>query len=159
MMLFTFDLAKRFGLFDKLLTFASFAINKYLMPKSPINGKFVAEVFDAVDGFWLKYGKDRWYSESQLRVIVGAIAESLRDNQLSPSEVKTLTDYVLIKWNPEIATRKPVQLPSVVEDVVDAVIAVFDQLEPGKVNIPVFVKDAVGFVMSGKKTILNSLKR
>lgn len=103
---FTFNMLDRTGLLNKLYTKVSYLINKHLLSRSNFDGEVLSSIFDAVDGFWIKHRQSDWYSQSELRVIIGSIAESVRDNHLSLDEVRVIVDYVSSEWRPEIAKRK-----------------------------------------------------
>lgn len=103
---FTFNILDRIGLLNKLYTKVSYLVNKHLLSRSNFDGEVLSSIFDAVDGFWILHRQSDWYSQSELRVIVGSIAESLRDNSLSPGEVRTIVDHVTSEWRPEIAKKK-----------------------------------------------------
>lgn len=103
---FTFNMLDRTGLLNKLYTKVSYLVNKHLLSRSNFDVGVLSTIFDAVDGFWILHRQSDWYSQSELRVIIGSIAESLRDNRLSPGEVRTIVDYVTSEWRPEIAKKK-----------------------------------------------------
>ena len=103
---FTFSMLDRVGLLNKLYTRVSYLVNKHLLNRSNFDAGVLSKIFDAVDGFWVIHKESDWYSQSELRVIIGSIAESVRDNRLSPSEVRTIVDHVTSEWRPEIAKRK-----------------------------------------------------
>jgi hypothetical protein len=103
---FTFNMLDRIGLLNRLYTRISYLLNKHLLSRSNFDGEVLSSIFDAVDGFWVKHRESDWYSQSELRVIIGSIAESVRDNHLSPDEVRVIVDYVSSEWRPEIAKRK-----------------------------------------------------
>lgn len=102
----TFNLLDQFGLLEKIyLQLANFT-NKHVLKRNTLNTELIADAFNSLDAFWLKHGKTKWYGESEIRVIVGTIAESLRDNSLTSSEVRTIVNYVTAKWRPDVAIAK-----------------------------------------------------
>lgn len=103
---FTFNMLDRIGFLDKVYAKVSYLVNKHLLSRSNFDAGVLSTIFDAVDGFWILHRGTDWYSQSELRVIVGSIAESVRDNRLSPSEVRTIVDHVTSEWRPEIAKKK-----------------------------------------------------
>lgn len=114
---FTFNLLDRFGVLEKVYTFFANLVNKHVLSRHNFDTEYIADVFNAIDGFWLKYGRSKWYNESEIRVIVGSVVESLRDNQLTEPEVRALTNFVITKWRPDVAhSKKNVSLPLVIED-------------------------------------------
>lgn len=108
MIAFTFNTLDRFGTFGKFYLLVSNFINKNILNKKAFDPEFISDVFNAVDGFWIKYNKSKWYSESELRVIVGMLASSIRDSDLSPKEVQAITNYVVANWNKTEAEKKEV---------------------------------------------------
>lgn len=106
MVTFTFNTLDKLGVFGKFYLFVSNAINKNILSRNTLHPEFVSDLFNAVDGFWLKYNKSKWYNQSQLHVIVGMLASSLKDNDLSAKEVQVITNYVVANWNKKIAEEK-----------------------------------------------------
>ena len=120
------------------------AINKHILRRNTLNTELVADVFRCVDGFWVKYGKNKWYGDSEVRVIVGTIAESLRDNNLNAAEVRAVVNLVVSKWDVNVAearlTANPaVLLPEKVENNTLRAVEVYNQIGPEKVAPADFV--------------------
>lgn len=118
---------------------ASF-INKRILSKNTLDMEGIDDIFDALDGFWSKHKDTGKYSAKQVRVIIGSITESLRDNSLSAEEVKLITSHVMTHWNPQIAEAKPAekaQIPEEVEAKALKAVEVHDQILPK--NIEEFV--------------------
>jgi len=141
---FTFNLLDRYGLVELGYTRLSNLINKHILKRNTLNTELIADAFTAVDGFWLKHGRTRWYSESDILVIVGSVVESLRDNELSSGEVRTLVNYITAKWKPEIAESKAtantnVLIPSPVENNALRAVEVWKQIPKGRVSTSDFV--------------------
>lgn len=141
---FTFNTLERVGILDRVYVFLANLANRYVLSRHNFDTEYIADVFNALDGFWLKYGRMEKYNESQIRVIVGSVVESLRDNQLNADEVRKLTRYVTSKWNPEVAetkTSKPldVLLPPHIEDVAKRSADLYGQFPPSRVRPEDFV--------------------
>ena len=141
---FTFNLLGRYGLVELGYTRLSNFINKNILKRNTLNTELIADAFRAVDGFWLKHGRTKWYSESDIRVIVGSVVESLRDNELSSGEVRTLVNYITAKWKPEIAESKAtadtnVLIPSPVENNALRAVEVWKQIPKGRMSTSDFV--------------------
>lgn len=144
MVTFTFNQLDRFGVLERAYVHVSNVVNKHVLRRNTLNTELVADVFKSVDGFWLKYGKNKWYSESEIRVIVGSVAESLRDNQLDSKEVRAIVNYVVAKWKPEVASSKgsvdtSVLIPSTVENNALRAVEVYNQVDMSKVSPTDFV--------------------
>lgn len=155
MITFTFNLLDRFGILERAYVTVANTVNKHLLRRHTLNTELISDVFRAVDGFWLKYGQTKWYSESEVRVIVGSIVESLRDNQLDAKEVRAAVNLITAKWKPEIAQTKAsaevgVLLPSPVENNALRAVEVYQQLPVGKV-------DPADFVALGSRAIAENL--
>lgn len=141
---FTFNLLDRYGLLELGYTRLSNFINKNILKRNTLNTELVADAFRAVDGFWLKHGRTKWYSESDIRVIVGSVVESLRDNELTSSEVRTLVNYITAKWKPEIAESRAtadtnVLIPSSVENNALRAVEVWKQVPAGRMSTSDFI--------------------
>jgi hypothetical protein len=108
MITFSFNTLDRIGLIDRLYVLVANLANKHILSRHNFDTEYIANVFNALDGFWLKYGRTQEYSDSEVRVIVGTIIEMLRDNKLSSNEVRKLSRYVMAKWKPDIAEQKAV---------------------------------------------------
>lgn len=152
---FTFNLLDRFGILERVYVTVANTVNKHFLRRHTLNTELIAEAFKSVDGFWLKYGQTTWYSESEIRVIVGSIVESLRDNQLDSKEVRAAVNFITAKWKPEIAQTKAsaeveVLLPSPVENNALRAVEVYQQLPAGKV-------DPADFVALGARAIAENL--
>jgi len=152
---FTFNQLERFGVLERAYVYVSNVVNKNILARNTLNTGLIADVFKSVDGFWLKYGENKWYSESEIRVIIGSVAESLRDNQLDAKEVRAIVNYVVAKWNPEIAQSKAsmdtaVLLPSTVENNALRAVEVFNQIDTSKVS-------PIDFVALGSRAIAENL--
>jgi hypothetical protein len=106
MMNFTFNLLDRLPAVKKLYANVANSVNKNVLERELFDPELLANVFDALDSFWLKHGKTDWYSESEIRVITGMVLETLRDNDLSSKEVRKLVRFVVSVWRPEIAEKK-----------------------------------------------------
>jgi hypothetical protein len=142
---FTFGLLARRTLTEKAYITIANLINKHLLNRNTLlNTELVYDAFNAIDAFWLKHGQSRWYNESQIRVIIGVILQSVRDNKLSAAEVKVLSRYITTKWSPEIAQSKEVELSGKLsvelEDRVARSLKVFDKVKPEPEKIPEFVE-------------------
>jgi len=147
MFTFTFNTLDRIGLIDRLYVFVANIANKYVLSRHNFDTEYIAGVFDALDGFWLKYGRTERYNDSEVRIIVGSIVEMLRDNELTSDEVRKLSRYVMAKWNPEIAEEKitttpETLLPPAVEEVAKKSVKVYRELPPNDLDVTDFV--AVG---------------
>ncbi|WP_438983657.1 hypothetical protein [Vulcanococcus sp.] len=166
---FTFNTLDRIGLVDKLYVFVANLANKYVLSRHNFDTQYIADVFNAVDGFWLKYGRTERYNDNEIRVIVGSIVEMLRDNELTSDEVRKLSRYVMAKWKPELAEEKitaPAEnlLTPVVEEVAKKSVKVYRELPPNDLDVTDFV--AVGTKIIADKlpdnevlnTILGALK-
>jgi hypothetical protein len=152
---FTFNLLDRFGVLERAYVHISNVVNKNILARNTLNTELIADVFKSVDGFWLKYGRTTKYNESEIRVIIGSVAESLRDNQLDSKEVRAIVNYVVAKWKPEVAQSKAsldtaVLLPSTVENNALRAVEVYSQVDTGKVS-------AVDFVALGSRAIAENL--
>ena len=115
-------------------------INKRILSKNTLDMEGIDDIFDALDGFWSKHKDTDSYSIKQIRVIIGSITESLRDNSLSADEVKLVTDHVMAYWNPQIAEAKPAekaQIPEEIEAKALKAVEVHDHILPK--NIEEFV--------------------
>jgi len=108
---FTFNLLERFSVLRKIYPAVANSVNKNLLSRDLFDPELIADTFDALDSFWLKHGKSDWYSRSEIRVIIGVVLESLRDNNLSAKEVKKLVNYFTAEWKPEIARAKKIKKP------------------------------------------------
>jgi hypothetical protein len=144
MISFTFNLLDRYGLAEIGYFRLSNFINKNVLKRNTLNTQLIADAFTAVDGFWLKHGRTKWYSESDIRVIVGSVVESLRDNELTSREVRTLVKYITAKWKPEIAESKAtadtsVLIPSPVENNALRAVEVWKQIPTGLISTSDFI--------------------
>lgn len=166
---FTFNTLERTGILDRLYAFVANLANKHILSRHNFDTAYIADVFNALDGFWLKYGRTQKYNDSEVRIIVGTIAEMLRDNSLSSDEVRKLSRYVMSKWKPEVAEQKVTTppetlLPPVVEEVATKSVEIYRELPPNNLRTEDFV--AVGTKIIAKKlpknevlnTILGALK-
>jgi hypothetical protein len=117
MLNFSFGLGNKLPLLAKYYLTVYNYINATLLFRRLLNKESREKLFSALDSFWLKHGKTDWYSSTELKIIVGMIAEALSDNKLSAREIKVLITYIVNKWNPEIAKTKSVdnQLLEIVE--------------------------------------------
>lgn len=118
----TFNTLEYTGILDRIYIFIANFANRHILSRNTLNTELIADVFNAVDGFWLKYGKDHPYYNDEIRVIVGTIAETLRDNTLTANEVRRLTRFVTSRWSPDVALDKaktPLEslLPPKVEEI------------------------------------------
>jgi hypothetical protein len=152
---FTFNLLDRYGLVELGYTRVSNFVNRHILRRNTLNTELIADAFMAVDGFWLKHGRTKWYSESDIRVIVGSVVESLRDNDLSSEEVRTLVKYITAKWKPEIAESKAtadtnVLIPSPVENNALRAVEIWRQVPAGLVT-------PSDFISLGSKAIAENL--
>ena len=151
MVQFTFNTLERVGILDRVYVFVANLANRYVLSRHNFDTEYIADVFNALDGFWLKYGRMEKYNESEVRVIVGVVLESVRDNHLDSDEVRKLTRYVTAKWNPKIAESKKssppdVLLPPKVEDVAKRSVDLYKQLPPNKVRAEDFVEVGTGII-------------
>lgn len=152
---FTFNLLDRSGVLEKAFVTISNAINKHILRRNTLNTELITDVFRCVDGFWVKYGKSKWYGESEVRVIVGTIAESLRDNNLSAAEVRAVVNLVVSRWDVNVAetrlTTNPAELlPENVENNTLRAVEVYNQVEKEKVA-------PADFVALGSRAIAENL--
>lgn len=152
---FTFNLLDRYGLAKIGYTRVSNFVNKHILRRNTLNTELIADAFTAVDGFWLKHGRTKWYNESDIRVIVGSVVESLRDNELTPSEVRVLVSYITAKWKPGIAESKAtadtdVLIPSPVENNALRAVEIWRQVPAGLVT-------PSDFISLGSKAISENL--
>lgn len=152
---FTFNLLDRFGVLEQAYLAVSNTVNKHILKRHTLNTELVADAFRAVDGFWLKHGKSDKYGESEIRVIVGSIVESLRDNSLDSKEVRILVNYITSTWKPEVARSKAsadlaVLIPSSIENNALRAVEVYNQLPAGKV-------EPADFVALGSRAIAENL--
>lgn len=137
---FTFNLLDRYGLAELGYTRLSNFVNKHILRRNTLNTELIADAFTAIDGFWLKHGRTKWYGESDIRVIVGSVVESLRDNELSSGEVRTLVNYITAKWKPEIADSKATAvIPPPVENNALRAVEIWRQVPAGLVNPSDFI--------------------
>jgi hypothetical protein len=155
MIKFTFNLLDRYGLVELGYIRLSNLINKNLLKRNTLNTELIADAFQAVDGFWLKHGRTQWYSESDIRIIVGSVVESLRDNSLDSDEIRTLVNYITAKWKPEIAESKStadtdVLIPSPVENNALRAVEVWKQ-------VPAGLMSTSDFISLGSKAISENL--
>lgn len=144
MVTFTFNTLENIGILDRAYAFVANLANRYILSRHSFDTEYIADVFNAVDGFWLKYGRTHKYNESEIRVIVGSIVEMLRDNSLSANEVRKITRYVTSRWQPEVAEEKAViepakLLPPAVETVAKRSVDLYEQLPPGRIRTEDFV--------------------
>jgi hypothetical protein len=166
MIQFTFNTLENLGILDRAYTFIANLANRHILSRHSFDTEYIANVFNAVDGFWLKYGRTHKYNESEIRVIVGSIVEMLRDNSLSADEVRKITRYVTSRWQPEIAEKKaviePVKLlPPTVEAVTKRSVDLYGQLPPGRVRTEDFVALGTGVIVDklsdSDNTVVQSL--
>lgn len=136
---FTFNLLDRYGLAEIGYIRVSNFVNKHILRRNTLNTDLIADAFMAVDGFWLKHGRTKWYGESDIRVIVGSVVESLRDNELSSGEVRTLVKYITAKWKPEIAEDTDALIESEVENNALRAVEIWRQVPAGLVTPSDFI--------------------
>jgi uncharacterized membrane protein len=161
---FTFNTLDKVGILNRLYVFVANLANKYVLSRHNFDTAYIADVFNAVDGFWLKYGRTEKYNENEVRIIVGSIVEMLRDNQLSSDEVRKLSRYVMAKWKPEVAEEKTETpeklLPPSIEKVAKKSVNVYRELSPNDLDINDFV--SIGTKVIAKNLpdnqILNTLR-
>lgn len=130
----------RFSPLNLLYSRIAAFINKRILSKNTVDMEGIDDIFDALDGFWSRHKNTDNYSVKQVRVIIGSITESLRDNSLSADEVKQVTEHVMAYWNPQIAEAKPAEkakIPEEVEAKALKTLEVHDQILPK--NIEEFV--------------------
>ena len=152
---FTFNTLNKYSILERSYTRIANYVNKHILKRNTLNTEMVADAFKAVDGFWLKHGRTKWYGESDIRIIVGSIVESLRDNELNANEVRVLVGYITTKWKPEIAESKGnldtnVLIPSTVENSALRAVEVYRQLPHKKV-------DPCDFISLGNRAISENL--
>jgi hypothetical protein len=147
---FTFNLLDRYGLVELGYTRVSNFVNRHILRRNTLNTELIADAFMAVDGFWLKHCRTKWYSESDIRVIVGSVVESLRDNDLSSGEVRTLVKYITAKWKPEIAEGTDALIESEVENNALRAVEIWRQVPAGLVT-------PSDFISLGSKAIAENL--
>lgn len=151
MIQFTFNTLDRIGILDRVYVFVANLANRYVLSRHNFDTEYIVDVFNALDGFWLKYGRMEKYNDSEVRVVVGVVLESLRDNHLSSDEVRKLTRYVTAKWNPEVAESKASVpfvdlIPPGVEEVAKRSVDLYKQLPPNKVRAEDFVEVGTGII-------------
>lgn len=150
---FSFNLLAKMTLAEKMYSAIANFINVSILRRNTlVNTEFLYNAFNLIDAFWLKHGQSRWYNETQTRVILGIILESVRDNNLSAHEVRRLSRYITSKWNPEIAQKKEADLqgylPPELEDKVARSLKVLDKVPSASKNIPLFVQEVAPKVSS-----------
>lgn len=151
MISFTFNTLERVGILDRVYAFVANLANRYILSRHNFDTAYVAEVFNALDGFWLKYGRTESYGDSEVRVIAGTVIEALRDNTLTADEVRKLTRYVTSRWNPAVAETKTTTsldtlLPPKVEEVAKRSVDLYKQLPPNQVRAEDFVAVGAGII-------------
>lgn len=134
----------RLGLIDRLYAHVASLINSHLLSKNTLDMDSIADVFDAVDGFWTKHKNSDTYTSNQIRVIVGVIVECLRDNSLDADEVRLITDNVMFYWKPEIAQSKNVEIKPEIEEVAVKAVKVYNKVLPQ--NISEFVATSTSMI-------------
>lgn len=97
----------RFNPLNLLYSRIAAFLNKRILSKNTLDMEGIDDIFDAVDGFWLRHKDSDKYTAKQIRVIIGSITESLRDNSLSAEEVRLITNNVMAYWKPQVAESKP----------------------------------------------------
>ena len=150
---FSINLLDRLGLFDRVYAVLANIVNKYVLKRNTLNNELIYQAFKAVDEFWNKYGTTRSYSDSQVRVVVGTLIESLRDNNLSADEIKTLVSYVTTKWDVNIAksrSQSKPELPVTAEYAALRAVEIYEKL-------PKNVVDESEFVAFGAQAISENL--
>jgi hypothetical protein len=131
---FSFNLLAKMTLAEKTYSAIANFINIYILRRNIlVNTEFLYKAFNLIDAFWLKHSQSRWYNETQTRVIIGIILESIRDNNLSAQEVRRLSRYIVSKWKPEITPE--------LEDKVARSLKVLDKVPSASKNIPLFVQE------------------
>ena len=155
MITFTFNTLEKTGILDRLYAFVANLANKHILSRHNFDTEYIADVFNAVDGFWLKFGRTERYNDSEVRIIVGSIIEMLRDNSLSSDEVRKLSRYVMAKWKPEVAEQKVTTppetlLPPAIEEVATKSVEIYRELPPNSIKTE-------DFVALGTKIIAESL--
>jgi len=151
MMQFTFNTLERVGILDRIYAFVANLANRHLLSRHNFDTEYIAGVFNALDGFWLKYGRMEQYGNSEVRVIAGTVIEALRDNTLTADEVRKLTRYVTSRWSPDIAETKTTTpldtlLPPAVEEVAKRSVDLYKQLPPHQVRAEDFVAVGAGII-------------
>lgn len=151
MLNFTFSLAKRLPLYGRVYLTVSNYINATLLFRKVLGKSSLTGLFTALDSFWLKNNKTGWFSSSEVRVVIGMIAESLSDFKLTQRELKAIISYVIDKWDPEVAKTKPVdeKLLEVIEPTVTKAVEVYRSI-----NHPL---DAVKYVSEVSKVFPDNL--
>lgn len=129
---FTFRLADRLGILDRIYMRISTLINKYLLSNNSLDMERIGDIYDALDWFWLRHKDSDEYNSRQIRVIIGSVVESLRNNHLSAAEVRVITNHVLQYWEPAVAeSKEPFLLnPERVEETALRAVEVHDKLKP-----------------------------
>lgn len=154
---FTFNTLEKIGILDRLYVLVANLANKHILSRHNFDTAYIADVFNAVDGFWLKYGRTKRYNDSEIRIIVGSIVEMLRDNELTSAEVRKITRYVMAKWKPEVAEQKVTTppetlLPPAIEEVATKSVEIYRKLPPNDL-------DVTDFVAVGTKIIADNLPK
>jgi len=137
----------RFSPLNLLYSRIASLINKRFLSKNTLDMEGIDDIFDALDGFWSKHKDTDSYSVRQVRVIIGSITESLRDNSLTSDEVKLITTRVMTYWNPQIAEAKPAEKTQILEEVESRAlkaVEVHDQILPK--NIEEFVSTSASII-------------
>jgi hypothetical protein len=154
---FAFNLLDKAGITEKVYAYIANLLNRHVLRRNTFDTELIAGAFDALDGFWLKYGRTKWYNESQIRVIVGVVLESLRDNQLDAAEIRRLTRVITGEWKPEIAESKVTAdpatlLPAKVEETVTKALEIYEEVKVSKKQIPLFVEKTAALVSKSVST-------
>lgn len=137
----------RLGLIDRLYAQIANFINNRILSKNTVDMDGIADIYDALDGFWFKHKDTSKYTTNQVRVIIGSVVESLRDNSLSAEEVGLITNNVISFWKPEVAESKPsekVLISPKVEEAALKTVQVYDKLLPD--NVAEFVSYSASMI-------------
>ena len=143
---FTFNFLARMSLAEQIYTIIANTVNKYVLRRNTfLNTELIYDAFTTLDAFWLKHGESRWYNSSQVRVIIGIVLQSVRDNKLTSEEVRALSRYITTHWDPKIAQQNGEIRPATPSPELESEIArglkIYDKLNPRDNQIPKFVEN------------------
>jgi hypothetical protein len=88
------------AIIDPLLEF----INRKAL--SRFDGERLKWVFDELDIFWLRNGRNKHYSDSDIRLIICLFLRSIEDNQLTRKELIALVNFIQRRWVASEALQK-----------------------------------------------------
>ena len=120
---------------DPLLDF----LNRRIIAK--LDGKNLKVIFDELDIFWLRNGNNKYYSDSDIRLIISLFVRSVQDNNLTRKELLALVDFVQRKWVASEALQKTFTqtdeiIDAHVEATVDGAIELYEKAYMEKPQTP-----------------------